>query len=633
MLDFIRKNASSVIFKVILGIIALVFVFWGIGSFQSNRMTIIASVDGEKILYENYRIAYANAIERYQQMFKGKLPQGFLEGMNIKGQVLDSLIDKMLIKKTARQLGVRVSDEEVRQSIVTMPAFQQEGKFNKDIYEKLLRSNRLTPAQFEAEIRDEIITDKTRSLILSMVQVSDVAAADYYKFENAEKQLSYGVIEAASCIPEVNISDEELKTWHDAHKEDFKTEPQIAIRYLMLDENELTNAVSVSDNEILGYYDTHTSEFDVKEERRARHILVKIPKDATDDQQEQAHSKATALLQQLRSGESFENLAQKHSDDPGSATKGGDLGFFGRNVMVPAFEQMVFSMDPGQISEPVKTQFGWHIIKLEEIKPGGIRQLDGVRGKIETKLRKEKAKELNLQRSNEIYEKIMLSSSLDTFIKENAMPVQLSGNFTEKNVPINLGLNKETVKTLFALEKGGLSSILQTNKGMMIAEVMEKKPAIVPKLDEVREKAIAKLKEEKAETLCMEKANALLAKSKESGSFEKTLKDSGVEAKTSSFFKTSDSTAGGSLPTQVTEVGAELSNKNKVADHAVKIDNKIYMVAFAQNKDDKKAPTDEELASTKARLLRQKQESFYKDWLESLRHAHKIEINQRLLQG
>jgi peptidyl-prolyl cis-trans isomerase D len=366
MLSTIRESTGSWLIKFILGVIVIVFVFWGVGSFRSQRLDVLTKVNGEDILMESYRLAHANMLDNYKQMFGGQIPDGFLDQIDIKQQVLDGLINETLIRQTTDKMGILVSDIEVQNIILNIPAFKHNGAFDQRLYERSLRGARLTPAVFETKVRQQLLTDKLKALLFSGLAVTEAEAKQHYMYENDEVNLAYVLINATECEKEVNATKQDLTFWYESHSENYMTEPQTKLRYLALKESDIDDA-NVTDLEIKAYYKDHKNEYEVKERRRARHILLKISEDADKDSIEKIQKKAKKIRDRIENGEDFANLAKENSEDAGSAEKGGELGFFSRGMMVKPFEEAVFSMKEGEVSKPVLTRFGWHIIELEEI--------------------------------------------------------------------------------------------------------------------------------------------------------------------------------------------------------------------------------------------------------------------------
>jgi peptidyl-prolyl cis-trans isomerase D len=210
MLSTIRNSAGSWLIKFILGVIVIVFIFWGVGSFRSQRLNVLTKVNGEDILMESYRLAYANMLDSYKQMFGGQIPEGFLDLIDIKQQVLNGLINEALIRQAANEIGILVSEIEIQNVIFGIPAFKHNGVFDQRLYERSLKGARLTPVVFETQVRQRLLTDKVKALLGSGLAVTEAEARDHYMFENEDINLSYVSINASECETEVNVTKQDL---------------------------------------------------------------------------------------------------------------------------------------------------------------------------------------------------------------------------------------------------------------------------------------------------------------------------------------------------------------------------------------------------------------------------------------
>ena len=623
MLSTIRKNTGSWLVKIILGVIVIVFIFWGVGSFRSQRLNVVAIVNDEDILMESYRLAYANLLDSYKQMFGGQIPEGLLSQIDIKKQVLDGLINEVLIRQEADKAGISVSDSEVQNAIIGIPAFKRNGIFDQRLYERSLRGARLTPAIFEAKVRQQILTDKLKTLLFSGLTVTEAEAREHYMFENEEINLSYVSIDASECEKEVNAMKQDLAFWYESHSENYMTEPQINLRYLLLKESDDIDNANVTDSEIEAYYQDHRDEYEVKEQRRARHILLKVSRNSDEDNTEEIRKKAEKIRDRIEKGEDFAKLARENSEDAGSARNGGDLGFFGRGMMVKPFEEAVFSMKEGEVSKPVLTRFGWHIIKLEKIKPGRVKPLAEVKNSIATRLKTQKAKDMIWDRANEAYDEIIELGSLSAYAKQHEIELGTTGLFSQNKPPAVAGGDPELLKTLFALNSGELSSLLQVRQGILIAEVLEKKAPYLPSLEEVKGQVKKDYVREKAKDLCRMKAQKLLEAAKEQG-LEAAARDKGLEVRQTGLFKRTDKTAKGKLPQAVARAGLSLCKGKVYPDEVVESKNSFYILALKENKDADIAGFPAQKDAITKRILKQKQQTLFEDWLKDLRKRASI---------
>ncbi len=628
MLDFIRQNVGSWMVKFILGAIVLVFVFWGIGSFRSSRMDVAAKVNGEKILFEKYREAYSRALENYQRMFGGTLP-AFIKKDAIKKQVLNDLVNSALIKQAAARMGVMVSNEEIRQTISQIRAFQSNGSFSQDLYERLLRQNGLTPAKFENSVREELLLKKIKSLLAAGLDVPDSEILNRYKYENQQINLQYITMDPDDCKRDVKYTEKDLKSWYEAHRDSYRTEPLRKIRYLIFKKADEMKNVSVPADKISAYYREHIKEFTVKEQRAARHILLRVPPEATEQQVRAVKARADRLYKRLRKGESFIKLAKKYSEDPETAKNGGYLGFFSKGTMIRPFDEKVFSMKEGEISHPIRTKFGWHIIKLVKIKPGRTKSLKEVRSLIEAKLRSQEAGKLMWKKANKAYDEIIGLGGLEAYAKKHGIRLATTGFFSRSNPPKILGSSPDVVNTIFSLGQGELSSLLEVPQGVLIAQILKVKPSRVPEFKEIEARVRKDYVKEKARELCALKARKILKEIRKKGILA-VAKARKLKVRETGFFRRSDKTAGGRLPAQVAEVAVSLYKNNPCPENVIKAGGKLFIPVFKQAKAAELKDFKKEKDMLKKRLLARKQQTVFQDWLNHLRAKATIEINKNI---
>lgn len=614
MLGTIRKSTGSWLIKFILGIIVIVFIFWGVGSFRSQRLNVLTKVNGENILMESYRLAYANMLDNYKRMFGGQIPEGFLDKIDIKQQVLKGLINETLIRQTASEMGILVSDTEIQNIILTIPAFKNNGVFDQRLYERSLRGAGLTPAVFETNVRQQLLTDKLKALLSSGLAVTEPEAMNHYMFENEEISLFYVSINASECETEVNATKQDLTLWYESHSENYMTEPQIKLSYLALKESDVGDA-NVTDPEIEAYYKDHRNEYEVKERRRARHILLKISKDGDEESIEKIREKAEKIRDQIENGEDFADLAKENSEDVGSAKNGGELGFFSRGMLEKPFEEAVFSMKEGEVSKPVLTRFGWHIIELEDIEPGRVKPLTEVKKSIAIKLKDQKVKNMIWDRANGVYDEIIQLGSFNAYADQNGIELKTTELFSQKNPPDIIGSDPELLNTLFALNSGELSSLLQIHQGILIAEVLEKKAPYLPSLEEIKEQVKKDFARDKAKELCRLKAQKLLEAAKKQG-LEAAAKDNGLKIQQTSLFKRTDKTAKGELPQAVAQAGLSLHQGKAFPEEVAESGNIFYVLAFKEKKEADIAGFPAQKDAITKRILQQKQQTLFEDWLK-----------------
>ena len=612
--------------KFILGAIVVVFTFWGVGSFRSQRLDIMARVNGQKILVEDYQKAYNNTVERLRKRYGGSLPESILKQMNLKQRILDQLIDSALIEQEARKMGVMVTDKEIQQIILGVPAFRQGGAFNDRLYKMALRNAGLKPVDFEQNVRKDMYLRKVQSLITAGIFVPDSEAARHYKYNNAEINVEFVKIDASGCIPSVNATDRRVKKWFDSHKEQFETDPQIRLKYILFDRKAIEKDVNATEAEIKQYYEQHPGEFHVPETRRASHILLRLPPDANETQVQQARKKAEELEKQIKAGKSFEELARKFSQDPGSAAKGGDLGFFEKDKMIKPFADKTFSMKEGQVSEPVRTRFGFHIIKLVKIKPARDKSLKEVRPLIARKIRDKKTEKILWDEANRAYDQIMDMGSLEAYAGSANKTIEQTKFFSRKHSAPVLGVNPKISGAVFSLGKGELSSLLDVPQGVLIAELSDKKAPYIPDFKEVRGRATAAYTMDRSLDLCRIKAEKVLKEAVKKG-FAAAAASYKLKTEETGLFKRTDASAGGKLPQPVVKEALSLYMAKPLPDKVSSYGRSFYIIHLKDMKEtaDMKA-FEAKKAGIKREVRQWKAQMVFTDWLKHHRDKAKIEI-------
>lgn len=512
MLKFMREKAGSWFIKVILGLISLVFIFWGVGSFQSNRLITVATVNGAPISAEDYREAYNRLVEQYRQQFGGNLDENMLGMLNLERQALDSLVDQSLLRQEAKRLNIRVSDEELVESIRDIPAFQNNGGFDRDLYNRVLGMNRLTPESFETMQRDNLLIGKMRAFIVDGVNVSDAEARAWYQWNEAEVNVEY-VRFSPDDMTEVTVNQEEAREYYEANKENYQTEPRVKARYVAFRTGDFQEKAEIADAEIEAYYEDNPDEFNEPKTVQARHILFSLEENAEPGIVEEKRKAAEAVMTEAREGADFAELARTHSEGP-SADRGGDLGTFTKERMVAPFSEAAFSMAPGEISEPVRTRFGWHVIKVEAVNEASTETLEEAREGIIETLKAERGKELAREAADNLVEEVYEGDSLEEVAEMRDLSAEETDFFTRAQGPKGLAGAAAFANAAFALETGEIGEPRELSDGFYVIQVVEKEPAEIAPFEDVEAQVRADLLQERRSEKAREAAEEFLARLK-----------------------------------------------------------------------------------------------------------------------
>ena len=492
----------------------------------------IAEVDGREITAGDFQQRYLSQIQAYRSQFGGNVNDSLLRQLGIDQQILTQMIDEQVALIEAERHGITVSDDELAQQIFSIPGLQENGRFiGEQRYEQLLQSQNppMTKSQFETSLRRSMIIDKLRAALTDWVAVSDMEVEREYRQRNEKVKLQLAALTADRFRSQVMVTDADVAAYFESKKAEYRVGEQRKVKYLLLDRDQARLKVAVPPNDVQRYYNDNIEQYQTPEQVRARHILL----NTAGKDEAAVRKQAEAILAQVKGGADFGALAQKVSEDEGSKVNGGDLGFFGRGRMVPEFETAAFMMEPGQISDLVKSQFGFHIIKVEEKRPASTQTLDQVRPQIQQTLTMQIADQQISDRARQLEDRLQQPGDLDTVAKELGITVQESGLFQREDPVPGLGAAPQISDEAFRLEQGQVSDALASPRGPVFITVTEKKDPYVPPLDEVKDRVREDLIRTRATELSRQRASAIAAALKSAGDFAAAAKAQGFEAKTS----------------------------------------------------------------------------------------------------
>lgn len=390
MLQSIRDRAQGIVIWLIVGLIILSFALWGVeGYFGGGGESHVASVDGVEISQNELTRAHQNQLDELRRMLGDNYRPGMLDEGALRRQALNQLIDRYVMRQVLQEAGFAAAPQQVRATIQSMEAFHDgDGSFSLARYEQLLGYQGMSPEQFEREVARDITAQQLYEGVIGTAFVTPTERARYLQLLNQTRDVGVLTVPADRFLSEVTVEDEAVREFYEQNRERFMTPAQVEIAYLDLSLESVAADIEVGEDELRRYYEEHQSQYTSPEQRRARHILIAVGPERSE---EEAKAEVEALREELEQGAAFEELAKQHSDDPGSSTQGGDLGLFARGAMDPAFEQAVFALEKGGVSEPVRSSYGYHLIKLEAIQPPAGRPFEQVRDEIRRELRMQEA--------------------------------------------------------------------------------------------------------------------------------------------------------------------------------------------------------------------------------------------------
>jgi peptidyl-prolyl cis-trans isomerase D len=508
MLQAIHDNLKGVFAMIILGALAVVFVFWGVEFVSVGGLSATQGIEvnGQEVDSAEVRQAYQQELTRYQAAFRGaEIPAELRE--QIKQSVLDRFVTNQLVRQRTDQLRFRASDSDVMNMLKEVPAFQVDGKFSKDAYYAALRSANLEPVVFEAQQKQQVAASQLDRGISASAFVLPQEFSRREALLNESREIAWVVVPAARFLGKTPVDEAALEAYYERNKANYQTAERANLQYVELDLADLAAGVEVTEDALRAYYEDNIDRYTTVERRRARHILL-VGDDAA------AEAAARAAYDRAVAGEDFAKLASELSQDPGSAPQGGDLGWSEQSAFVAPFAAAVWSMQPGEIKEPVKTEFGWHVIKLEGIQPGEVRSFESVRSELEPEYRRAESEKLFGKLQDQLdTEAFEAGGDLQRVAESLALEIHSVDGFTRAGGGA-LGSVPALIDAVFDPEvlNGSQLRTVEIAPGRVVAfKVVAHEPPRDRPLEEVRAEVSAALAAETARQEAGERAAALEA--------------------------------------------------------------------------------------------------------------------------
>jgi peptidyl-prolyl cis-trans isomerase D len=626
MLYVMRNQMKSFVMWIIIGaFVTTIFVAWGVGNARRGRdnQNWVAKVGEEAIPLADYE-KELRQMEAQLQDFPAEL----LKSLNLKEQALDRLINRRLFKLEAERLGLSIPDEELAASIQNVPGFQQNGVFSGQVYRAFLAQNRITPAAFEQGIRSDLRISRVNDLIQDSVKVSDAEVYEKYVEQNEKIVVEYVLIKPDDHKPEREPSEEALAEYYGRHKDQWRKDEQINAIFAYITPDHFFDEIDISNETVEKYYTDNRTLYVQPQQVRARHILIRLPKDADAETAEQLREKIDSLLEKAKSGEDFAGLAEANSEDS-TASRGGDLGFFERGAMVKEFEEAAFGLEPGEISPVIETRFGYHIIKLEEKQEEQIKKLDEVRDSILRELRFEPGLRLARKNAMRHYNAIRKGKGFRETLKDAGMDLRETGYFSRGDSQV-IGVPSGLVQTFkeesFAAGETGLGGVIRGERGYILLKIEDRKPPAIPELAEVRTEVKDVVRAELAKAEAVKVAERMAAAMESNGSFgEVAAKIAGADIEETRPFSRNEHL----LTPDFTKTAFSVSSEKPYA--FLETEDGVYFVHLKSTEPADEARFADAKEGIRQELVSIKRNGVLSGWLQQARKAEKVEVNRDLL--
>jgi peptidyl-prolyl cis-trans isomerase D len=519
MLETLRTASRTWVAKVILAAITIPFAFFGIDSyFRSNTSAdAIANVDDQKISRVEYDNAVKNQLDQFRAQFGGSIDASIMDNPEMRKSILDQLVDQRVLTKAIQTVNLRVSDQALKERISTEASWQENGVFSPARYETFLKSQGFTATGFESLLRKDMERQLFVESLAKTGISSNVSAQQYLQASEQSREIAVVNLAPEPFASQVKVTSEQAKAFYDSKPAEFAIPEQVRVEYVEMSIESLTPQMTVAADEVKSYYDSNSARYVQKEERKASHILINAKKDASEADKKAAKDKADALFAQVtKSPKDFADLAKKNSQDPGSAANGGDLGFFGKDTMVKPFAEAAFTAKKDDIVGPVLSEFGYHIIRVTDVRPEKGKSLAEVTPEIEGELKKQKAQrkfaELAEKLTNLAYEQ---STALKPAADAVGMPIKQSQWISKGVALIPPFTNPKLMAAIFSDEviknKRNTEPVEIATNSLVVARALESKPAATRPFAEVEQSIIARLTREETGKLAKKDGEAKLA--------------------------------------------------------------------------------------------------------------------------
>ena len=627
MLDALRKRGNSVAVQAFYVIIVAVFIFWGVGTMRANKMEVAARVNSEVITRSQFDRAYQNLQTMYRNM--GQQGAAAPPEALLRSQAIGQLISNELLIQEAKRLGLEVDEAELRQSIANMPNFQDKGQFNKDAYIEVLRQNGLRPSDFEELQRRQLLAAKVQDLVAQGTHVTDTEVKERFQFDNERVSLDFIRLASGSFSPQVTFTDQDVQAYYNENQEKYREPARVRIQMVEFRPADFAKSVNPTDDEIKEYYEENLSQFQKQEEVHARHILFTVKPDASADEKAAARKKAEDVLAKAKGGADFATLAKENSQDS-TAAEGGDLGTFPRGVMTPPFEAAAFALEPGQVSDIVETQFGFHIIKLEDKQTARTQPIEEAKPAIVDALRSKQARTVALDAVEKAHDQVLDGTPLEKVAADLGLAVQAPPPFGANEKIFNLE-RKPINEEAFNTETGEIGEVITETGGYTIIKVLEHIPTAIPPLDQVRPKVEADLRSKKTAELAHKHGEELLAKLKQSKNLQAVAGDEKLTVENAKEI----GRFGGYVPGLGTvpalkDAAFQLTKENPVAPEVYDVNGDAIIAVLSERLPPDESRFDTEKASIEERLRGQAAAAAVRTFVDQLKAKSQIEYGMGL---
>jgi peptidyl-prolyl cis-trans isomerase D len=571
-------------------------------------------------------------IKQYRDALGPSFSEKMIEELRLKEKIFDDLISKVLILQEGERLGLVVQDEELRRNIESIPSFQVNRQFDPRVYERFLRLNRMSTGNFEQMQRESLLLSKVANLIrLNGGKVSEDEVLETYLFENERINLTFLKVNPEAFKGQVSVNEVEMKDYYQKHQEEFRIPNFLQIRYLIFRPSDAEGKVQVSSDEIKRYYDLRKERFTTPKRIRPREILIKVTPEDPPQKVEEKRKRAEDILEKAKKTKDFGSLAKQYSES-NTASKGGDLGWVQRGTLGEAVETMFLSMKKGDLSGVLRGGEGFYIFKMEEVVEEKAKPFEEVKDQILQTLKKEKAKAEASRRADDAFYSLFRSRDVEAYAREKGIPIKTTGFYREGEEIPEIGRDPSFHSSAVSLKVGEISPVISIPPNFYILKLLDKKETRIPSPEEVKEEVRRKVLGVKADEKARQVAEDVLKQIRTGKAMKEIAKERGFQVEETGFF----TRTGGLIP-KIGPSGesmgtlSSLAEKNPSPKEVLRTKDGYFVVRLSALEHADKNKFQAAKKNLEKRLIYQKQEEFFQNWLQQLRAKAEVEINKELL--
>lgn len=631
MLQKIRDKVTGWFAVAIVAALIVPFAFWGIDSyFTGGAEPSVAIVNDADIKLTRFQRAYTNYRQQMQSML-GNRPLELADEELLKEQTLEMLIDSELLNHVTRKIRLTASDEQVRETIKSIDVFKAEGGFSKEFYQRAVSLLGMPPAVYEEQMRLDMMSEQLQTAVVESEFASRQSAEYAARLANQERDVTYVIIPAEKFIDSIEVSEEQVEQFYRENPGLYIKPEEVRIAYIQLSLDHLAGGIEVNEEDLRAYYENNKAKYDMDEQRQITQILLKIEEDSTDEIKEAVKSEANKILEKIRAGQTFTDIAKEYAEDKEFDFTISEYGFLGKGILEPEVDEIVYSMQKDEISDVIQSKLGLHIVELKDIKGGVMNTFENSRDEAEADYRREQAEQryfdLADRLANSSYEH---SDTLEIAAEETELPVQETELFSRDGGEEGLIANPAVVAASFSedvLINGHNSEIIElSDTELVVLRVLERVPSARLPLEVVKDEIIQDIKFNAASGQAYELGQELIADLEEGNNFDAISADRQIEWQEAKALKRSDVTVNRAVLRTVFRLGQPQDNKPVIGGISLGTGDYAVIAVTAVNDPAPDTIKDVEIENTQKQLQALQAEASWKQFLSDLKSSAKIRV-------